>query len=1836
MFMKKLYTLIAFMLLFLPVVVAQTIFYTDQVICQSSAFIGIDDAGASNFKWICAVEGVIIVNPNSKTTEVIHLKKGSNTFQCSYTNGSGSTSLKTLTISVNPVEAIAPSDKTTCDNFLYLSADRPSRGTGVWTLLSGNAKIDTPNENTTYLSEIGFGVNKLLWTVTYNECVGKDTVIIENISFPVDAGADRASCSSSVSLQGSIPPANATGRWSKIAGGGNFVSPSNFITEVTDLSLGTNLFLWTVSNGTCTASDEIIITYNKVTANAGTDQTLCRNYTFLAANTTEVMGGDAYGLWTVEEGGVIFQNNGLYNTMISEIAPGSNRLRWTVKAKGCEAYDEVLITNNVPSTPNAGEDRSICTDFFQLDGIDPLYGQGFWISISTGPIIERSTVSNTNVTNLSYGSNVFRWTVRWGECSAFDDVIITNKSTKASAGNDKALCDDYATLYASLPLNATGIWTVVNGQGRFDNDKNPVTTIRQLSNGDNLLRWTVSLNNCTAFDDVLITNNKVSDAVISTVGEKVCNPYLSLVAQSPMYGKGEWTVIAGSATFANPSSAYTTVVLNQQGINRFVWKIAQGECSSTDVVEFENRAVFTNAGLDKVVCGAESVLRADQLNVGASGSWSIEKGYARLDNFQTPTTAVHELGFGENVFIWTLLENGCTDRDTISIINTFPSVAETMADVAICDNFAQLEANIPKYGTGKWSLDVGSGTIVNQTSNITQVTQLNKGINRFKWTIAVDDCTTMDVVEVVNNKIDTYAGKDVEICGTDYFMRAAVYSPEHIGKWEVIEPPAGSEQYAYVLEADNPSSKVIDLVFGRNTLRWTVSANDCSASDEVTIINNLIVANAGEDQEYLCQNYTILGANELTNGAGVWTVVSGYGIIANPSNNISKVSDLKTGINAFKWSITSGICKTEDEVILINRSVEARVDDDSFICSGGAGQLLASFPGEGTTGSWKILRGSGDIKDITNYSTEVTQLGKGINEFEWWIKRGYCTDADTMIISNFEFSVDFENSEKIVCSNTATVEAVPLEQNGKGIWTIDGGQGTIVSPSNYITQIENLGVGSNLFRWTVVQNGCSDSETISVRSEFFTANAGVDIAICNDYETLRAFVSQTAKSLNAKGLWEGVGSVYTFEYPQNWEDFSLKPEEFATTYIPYLKRGENKFRWTLSTPTCSFSDEVIITNNTLSYSAGDDVYTCLNETNLNAELPPTDAVYYWKAVNPQVKIADIKNHQTTVQNLPNGTTVMLWHVERNGCVSEESMNIFNNKLNIEAGTPKYTENGSIELTGIPLLTDASGKWEMIETTMGSVSQLSNNTAYISGLDYGISKVRWVVNKWGCISIDTAYVTHTFRVNAGEDQSVCNGVTNLNAAESLIAAGVWSVVSGDVSIVNPNSRASEIKVEGNQNAVLRWSVEKNGYVAHDDVVIKNKIQLTGSSTRMVCENNSFVSAQLPNGTTGNWSVIKGEGVLVVSSEKYSQVTQLSFGDNIFRYSVTDGVCSNYIDQKIIYQMLEKPTFVTLDTVVCNSNIFIEANLLDGATGTWTRIKGSGYLQEQMKPRTPVIGVGMGQNTYRWTVSYGECTAFNDINIYYTPLQIEVNEIVDVDCHNQSSGIIRMTSIGGYGTKLFSIDNGITYFDNNGLFTDIPAMAFKGMVKDQAGCVASSIELKVFQPEPINIEVVRLVKTSSEQATDGIIELKVSGGVKPYEYVLNGATLFQNPLFTKLSRATYEINVVDLNDCKKGVYINLSTGDIQSSIRNELTLNHCKVYPNPTKNSFKIETELNTEGEISFQLFDVSGRLIRILHKANIPAGISVMEFDISELKSGVYFVEIKANTQRRIEKLMVVE
>ena len=143
---------------------------------------------------------------------------------------------------------------------------------GTWTQIAGgSATIVSPNSNLTQILDMEPGVYEFVWTINNGPCWDSaDTmsiVVYEEVIPEADAGSNQEFCSpvSSTTLEGNTPVYPAFGTWSLVGSNDeesiNIVDPSDPLTEVTGLSVGENIFAWTVYNGPCSEFDPYYIDF---------------------------------------------------------------------------------------------------------------------------------------------------------------------------------------------------------------------------------------------------------------------------------------------------------------------------------------------------------------------------------------------------------------------------------------------------------------------------------------------------------------------------------------------------------------------------------------------------------------------------------------------------------------------------------------------------------------------------------------------------------------------------------------------------------------------------------------------------------------------------------------------------------------------------------------------------------------------------------------------------------------------------------------------------------------------------------------------------------------------------------------------------------------------------------------------------------------------------------------------------------------------------------------------------------------------------------------------------------------------------------------------------------------------------------------------------------------------------------------------------------------------------------------------------------------------------------------------------------------------------------------
>jgi hypothetical protein len=79
-----------------------------------------------------------------------------------------------------------------------------------------------------------------------------------------------------------------------------------------------------------------------------------------------------------------------------------------------------------------------------------------------------------------------------------------------------------------------------------------------------------------------------------------------------------------------------------------------------------------------------------------------------------------------------------------------------------------------------------------------------------------------------------------------------------------------------------------------------------------------------------------------------------------------------------------------------------------------------------------------------------------------------------------------------------------------------------------------------------------------------------------------------------------------------------------------------------------------------------------------------------------------------------------------------------------------------------------------------------------------------------------------------------------------------------------------------------------------------------------------------------------------------------------------------------------------------------------------------------------------------------------------------------------------------------------------------------------------------------------------------------------------------------------------------------------------------FPNPFNPSSKIKFELPSAGLTQIKIFDILGREVQVLVNKYLNAGIYEVEFDASNLASGIYFYSMETNGFKETKKMILTK
>lgn len=451
---------------------------------------------------------------------------------------------------------------------------------------------------------------------------------------------------------------------------------------------------------------------------------LCNSSTIASLTGNEPASGHT-GQWTVVSGSGTFTNDSHYNSEVTNVSQGQNVYRWTITktADGCSEYADLTVTNNTPTTANAGTSDFSCSPEYNLNGNSPTYGTGVWTVTGGTGVFSDNSLYNSTVSNLTGSDagtdNKFTWTITQNGCSTSDEVTIKYYLPPVASVTTSPLTGCYYDSGVTLTLNgndaasldppATGQWSVISGSGTFNNSAVHNTTVTNIGTPTNTYRWTVSRNGCNSSVNLVVNNSSPS---LASAGpdQTISNSSSTMQANVPSQGTGTWSVNPSGPTFANANLA-TTVVNNiaENIAYTFIWTISNSSCDNTEdeivIVRMDDLSGLVIQ--DNLTNNGTMIQTEDSNPFSMNGnSKYIYGGLSSVNTFtDTKLKVVGSITFDGEI------DNGKFASTTVVPIGTFIVNDERVYKNHDFSNIgiAQINANATIQNSGDW---INSSTVV--------------------------------------------------------------------------------------------------------------------------------------------------------------------------------------------------------------------------------------------------------------------------------------------------------------------------------------------------------------------------------------------------------------------------------------------------------------------------------------------------------------------------------------------------------------------------------------------------------------------------------------------------------------------------------------------------------------------------------------------------------------------------------------------------------------------------------------------------------------------------------------------------------------------------------------------------------------------------------------------------------------------------------------------------------------------------------------------------------------------------------------------------------------------
>ncbi len=517
-----------------------------------------------------------------------------------------------------------------------------------------------------------------------------------------------------------------------------------------------------------------------------------------------------------------------------------------------------------------------------------------------------------------------------------------------------------------------------------------------------------------------------------------------------------------------------------------------------------------------------------------------------------------------------------------------------------------------------------------------------------------------------------------------------------------------------------------------------------------------------------------------------------------------------------------------------------------------------------------------------------------------------------------------------------------------------------------------------------------------------------------------------------------------------------------------------------------------------------------------------DIIYEWIDPNGNTFLTG-KNKFQTDDNLSAG----VYTLRITGTSPETERCTYEKKITLAEPAARFTINTNSEVTHVSCagndgaidleVQGANNPANLSYEWISGPAKVGTKTQDISGLPAGDYEVKIVESG----SPDHCEI-HKFTVNAFTAITITPTKVDVNC-NGASTGSITLTVSGGSGTYTYEWDSGQTTKDLSGLAAGTYNVtvtDSNGCTDTSPVTITEPataLSLSNTQVNVLCNGASTGSIDLTvTGGTAGYTYAWSNGSTA------QDISSLTAGT--YTVNVTDAKGCTATSSVTITQ----PAAITLSTskvdVSCNGGTDGSINLsVAGGTAPYT------YLWNNAATSEDLSSLAAGSYNVTVTDAVG-CTATAPVTITQPAVLALSTSKVDVSCNGGTDGSINLTVAGGTAPFTYAWNNGATTED----ISSLPAGNYNVTVTDAKGCTDNA-PVTITAPPALALSNTK-VNISCSGATDGSIDLTVTGGNGAYTYLWSNGATTQD--LNALAVGTYTVTVTDAKGCTANASITLT--------------------------------------------------------------------------------------------------